>query len=68
MCQKAKVDSIILEQIKEGGLGTDLATEAAANNGNIILDNLVQYLFVQQNGMKIIEILTNIFENVELLE
>jgi hypothetical protein len=41
LCQKAKVDSIILEQIKEGGLGTDLATEAAANNGNVILDNFV---------------------------
>jgi hypothetical protein len=41
LCQKANIESIILEQIKEGGLGTDLATEAAANNGTVILDNLV---------------------------
>ena len=32
------------------------------------MDNLVQYLFVQFNGMRLIEILTRIFKQVELLE
>jgi hypothetical protein len=42
--------------------------EAAANNGNVFWDNFVQYLFVQQNVVRIIEILAKIFEDVELLE
>jgi hypothetical protein len=35
----------------EGGIGSDLVTEAAANNGDVVLENLIQYLFVQKNGM-----------------
>jgi hypothetical protein len=40
-----------LEEIKEDGLGEDLKAEAEANNGFVVLENLVQYLFVQQNGI-----------------
>ena len=32
------------------------------------MENLVQYLFIQQNGIRIIENLARIFESVELLE
>ena len=50
-CKIAKIDNIILDQIKEEGLGSDLATEAAGNSGNVILENLLSYLFVQKNGL-----------------
>lgn len=40
-CRKANFNTIILDEIKEDGLGSDLATEAQANNGNVILENLV---------------------------
>lgn len=49
-------------------MGSDLATEAAANGGNVSLENLVQFLFIQTNGMKIIKHLAGIFKNVEVLE
>lgn len=67
-CQEANFSQIILQEIKENGLGSDLATEAQTNNGNVILENLVQYLFIQQNGFTIIQHLARIFQNVELLE
>lgn len=52
----------------EGGIGSDLVTEAAANNGDVVLENLIQYLFVQKNGMQIIDILARIFKQVEMIE
>lgn len=64
----ANFDQIILEEIKDEGLGTDLAAEAFANNGNVLLESLVQYLFIQQNGIRIVDKLTRIFESVEMLE
>lgn len=57
-----------MQEIKEGGMGSDLATEAQANGGNVTLETLVQYLFVQQNGMKIITHLARIFKEVEVVE
>jgi ATP-binding cassette subfamily A (ABC1) protein 3 len=64
----ANFDQIILEEIKDEGLGTDLAAEALANNGNVMLESLVQYLFIQQNGIRIIDKLARIFSSVEMLE
>lgn len=60
-CRAAGIDEIILQEIKEDGLGSELATEASANIGNVILENLVQYLFIQQNGFKIIKHLVGVF-------
>ena len=67
-CRKANVNQIILDQIKENGLGSDLSTEAAANGGKVSFENLISYLFVQMNGVRIIDILAHIFAQVELLE
>jgi ATP-binding cassette, subfamily A (ABC1), member 3 len=44
-----------------------LAVEALANGG-VVLETLLQYLFVQVNGMRIIQKLASIFQSVELLE
>jgi len=57
-----------LEEIREDGLGSDLATESQANNGNVIFENLLQYLFIQINGIKIISSLASIFDRVEMVE
>lgn len=62
------VEKIILEEIKEDGLGSDLATESQANDGRVIVENLLQYLFVQINGIKIISSLASIFDRVEMVE
>lgn len=34
----------------------------------MVLENLVQYLFIQQNGFRIIQKLVSVFKSVELLE
>jgi len=34
----------------------------------VVLENLVQYLFIQQNGFRIIQKLVSVFKSVELLE
>lgn len=57
-----------MEEIREDGLGSDLATESQANNGNVIFENLLQYLFIQINGIKIISSLASIFDRVEMVE
>lgn len=67
-CQFAGLNPVICQEIKDDGLGSDLATEAQANNGKVALENLVQYLFVQIYGMRTIQRLAGVFENVELLE
>lgn len=40
-CQDANFDAVICQEIKEDGLGSDLATESQANKGKVILENLV---------------------------
>ena len=42
----ARFSNLIFDEIKEGSIGSDLATEAAANNGIVLIENFVQYLFV----------------------
>lgn len=66
--KQANFTQIILDEIKDEGLGTDLAAEALANNGNVTLESLVQYLFIQQNGIRIIDKLVRIFSSVEVIE
>lgn len=62
------VEQIIMDEIKEDGMGSDLATEAQANSGNILLENLLHFLFIQVNGTQIISTLTKLFDRVELVE
>lgn len=44
--KNARFSNLILDEIKEGSIGADLATEATANNGIVLIENFVQYLFV----------------------
>lgn len=45
-----------------------MTAEAEANNGFVALENLVQYLFVQQNGIHIVSKLAQVFASVEMIE
>jgi len=67
-CNKSEEDEIIYEQISAGGIGSDLFLEAEQNNGTIRLQNLVNYVFTQQYGIKVVKLLGSQFEFVELIE
>lgn len=67
-CNKSEEDEIIYEQISAGGIGSDLFLEAEQNNGTIRLQNLVNYVFTQQFGIKVVKLLGSKFEFVELIE
>ena len=55
------VDRQILHQLVPDGLGSDLALEAEADEGNVRLKNLMTYLFVHVNGLKVIGVLAGMF-------
>ena len=59
---------MILDQIKQDGLGSDLLMDAQQNNGEIKIQSLVSYCYVQTYGMRFISKLAKIFERVDLLE
>lgn len=62
------VDPIILSQVKEGGIGSDLFFEAQLGEGTIRLKNFVTYLFTQHMGLQVITVLTKQFKQVDLIE
>lgn len=63
---------MILEQIKEGGLGSDLVFEAATGTGatanTVRLSNFVNFVYTMRHGYKCAELLAQNFEQVELIE
>ena len=64
---KKGVDDLILGQIVMGGLGADLLLEASADK-MLRSKNLIEYVFFQQYGLRVIQSLCTQFEVVELLE
>lgn len=52
--QNDGVDGLIIDQIKKGGIGSDLFAEADVNQGEVRMSALVQFFFVQTNGFKFI--------------
>lgn len=42
---KGEFDQIILEQIKKGGMGSELFLEAEEHNNSIRLQNLVKFIY-----------------------
>ena len=62
-------DVMILDQIRDGGLGSDLALEASLDgNGEVRLTNLIMFLRAQTYGFRILHFLMRHFEKVEILE
>ena len=66
--QNMDFNGLIVEQIRNGGVGSDLYLEATLNQGDVRMYALVNYLFVQANGFKFITHLAKTFEQVEMLE
>ena len=59
---------MILAQIKEGGLGSDLIFEAQQADGKVRLANFVTFIFTMQNGIKVTKLLAKEFDQIELIE
>jgi hypothetical protein len=59
---------MILEQIKEAGIGSDLFFEASLGVSTVRLKNFITYVFTQQMGLQVIKLLTNQFKQVDLIE
>lgn len=60
---------MILEQIREGGLGADIILESNLDSqGEVRLTNLLQFLRAQTYGFRILTYLTRHFDKVEILE
>ena len=48
----------MFDQIKDDGIGKDLAKEASLNGGAVRLQNLVEFLYIQKHGFQFIEFLS----------
>lgn len=63
---------MILEQIKETGLGSDLVFEAASGSGQqaqtVRILNFVNYIYTMDFGIKAATLLAQNFSQVELIE
>lgn len=64
----AEIETLIVDQIKKDGIGSDLVMEANANEGTVRLQALLNFVFTQTNGFKFIQEFASMFETVELLE
>lgn len=65
----AQFDETVLEQIRQGGMGSDLALEAELDQrGEVRLRNLLEFLSAMRNGFSIIRWSTDHFRQVEVLE
>lgn len=62
------IDDFLIREIRIGGLGNDIIQEAEEHNGKVNVRNLVNWLYVEQCGSKIMEGLVDDFLEVELLE
>ena len=67
---EGKFDPLIIDQIREDGLGADLVLEASVehNNNSVRLVNLLEWLNAQESGFKIINWMCANFAQVEVLE
>ncbi len=62
------IDEFLIREIRIGGLGNDIIQEAEEHNGLVNVRNLLNWLYVEQCGSKIMEGLVDDFLEVELLE
>jgi len=62
------VEEFLISEIKIGGLGNDLVLEANENKGMVSIKNFLNWIYIEQCGMKIVEGLVDDFGEVEILE
>ena len=62
------VDPFLISELRYNGLGNDLCLEADEHQGLIETHNLLQWIYVEQAGMQIINGLCDDFGQVEILE
>lgn len=62
------IDEHLIHELRLGGFGNDLIKEAEEYHGKVSLKNFVNWLYVEQNGLKIIEGLVEEFGTIEVLE
>jgi ATP-binding cassette subfamily A (ABC1) protein 3 len=62
------VDPFLINELRYGGLGNDLCCEADDHNGFVEAQNLLNWIYIEQAGMKIINGLCEDFGQVEILE
>ena len=48
------IDPFLINELRYGGLGNDLVCEADEHDGLIECNNLLNWIYVEQAGMKII--------------
>ena len=59
---------IILDQLRNDGIGSYLCSEAINNDGNVRTSAFINYCFIQENAMRFIGYLCQNFGYVELME
>lgn len=64
----AGIDDMLLDQIKEGGLGSDLVFEAVQAQGTVRISNFVTFVYTMQYGWKVVTLLAKSFPRVDLIE
>lgn len=62
------IDPFLINELRYGGLGNDLVCEADEHDGHIECHNLLNWIYVEQAGMRIINGLCDDFGQVEILE
>jgi len=65
---KAGIDNVLLRQVTEKGNGSDIQLEAEECGGKVCLKNFLAYIYIQQCGLKVIELFARLFSQVELME
>lgn len=69
MMKDKNVDKFLIEEVKKGGLGSDLVKEANEHpQGLINVENFVMWLYVEEAGVGIVNSLCEEFPSVEILE
>jgi ATP-binding cassette subfamily A (ABC1) protein 3 len=62
------VDQFLMNELHLGGIGEDLVKEANENGGMINYHNFVQWIYVEEAGMHIVNQIVQQFGTVEILE
>lgn len=68
IARKANCEEMIIEQIKQTGLGSDLIFESQQAGGRCRIANFVNFIFTMQYGWKATTLLCKHFSKVELIE
>ena len=68
LMRSKQVDEFLIQQLTATGLGSDLVKEAEESKGFVSYKNFINWLYIEQCGLRIIEGLSEDFGVVEILE